>query len=403
MKNSNEIYDVAIIGGGASGLFLAARLSNALKVAILECNDRVGKKLLATGNGKCNLTNLNMSSAKYNAPDFVKGVLCDFDEKDLMRTLEEMGLTLRVVEDRVYPFSESASTVLDVLRRAAKNSGTEIFTSHTVTKITNLTPASQNSPDGGKKPYGMFLVEGEEFQMKARTVVLATGSDAGFGKSSYSLFEGLGHTVAPPVPSLAPIIVEKSQIKGLGGVRVKAGLEIDGVIEHGELLFKEIGLSGVLAFNMSRLIARGSSSKIARIDFMPEASEEELTERFEKFEGSVEDALLGMFHSRVQERVMSLAKANREDSAKKHAKDLARAIKRYEVQITGIADKSLAQVMSGGLSREEFDERLMSKLCSGAYAIGEALDVDGESGGYNLQWAFSSAHIVAMRLNEALV
>lgn len=387
-------FDVIIIGGGASGLFLASQLPPSMNVAVLESNERVGKKLLATGNGKCNLTNLDMNIVHYNKPSFVESFLDRFDAHDTIATFEKMGLITKVIDKRVYPYSECASTVLDVLRKAIERNRTQVFTSHFVNAVENFNDE--------------FIVGGvikndakpnESFSYRADSVVLATGSPATFGRDSLSLYRALGHDARAMTPSLVPIKTDKEPLKGLQGVRVKAGVRIGYRYETGEVLFKDFGVSGIAVFNLSSEIARGRAKigDMLTIDFMPEYSKAEvediLTKRNNNY--TVGELLLGTFHSKVQERIIWAANCDSNDPAQSKIGALANAIKNYKFTIEGLGDVSLAQAMSGGLNVREFDDNLMSLKVKNAYAIGEALDVDGDSGGYNLQWAFSSAKAVA--------
>ena len=394
MAMNTKNYDVIIIGGGAGGLFLASQLPTALKVAIVESNDRVGKKLLATGNGKCNLTNLDMNIVHYNKPSFVEEFLDKFDAHDTIASFEKMGLLTKVVDKRVYPYSECAASVLDVLRRAVERNGVDVFVSHAVNNIDAFNDAFTVS--------GVVRREdrpNEAFSMQANNVVLATGSPATFGKDSLSLYKVLGHKVRDYVPSLVPIRTNKDALKGLQGVRVKAGVRIGYRYETGEVLFKDFGVSGIAVFNMSSEIARGRAKigDMLTIDFMPEYSKAEVEDILRKRDNNltVGELLAGTFHSKVQERIIWASGCEASDVAAGKISAIANAVKNYKFTIEGLGDASLAQVMSGGLDVREFDENLMSLKVKNAYAIGEALDVDGDCGGYNLQWAFSSAKAVA--------
>ena len=394
---NTQKFDVIIIGGGAGGLFLASQLPPTLKVAILESNDRVGKKLLATGNGKCNLTNLDMNIVHYNKPSFVESFLDRFDAHDTIATFEKAGLITKVIDKRVYPYSESAATVLDVLRRAVERNGVQVFTSHFANFIEQFNDVFNVSGvvKNDDKP-------NQSFSYTATNVVLATGSPATFGKDSTSLYTSLGHTVRPMTPSLVPIKTNKEPLKGLQGVRVKAGVRIGYRYETGEVLFKDFGVSGIAAFNLSTEIARGRAKigDMLTVDFMPEYSKAEVEDILTKRNNgyTVGELLLGTFHSRVQERIIWAAGCDMADPAQGKIGALANAIKNYKFTIEGLGDSSLAQAMSGGLNVREFDDDLMSLKAKNAYAIGEALDVDGDSGGYNLQWAFSSAKAVAIAI-----
>lgn len=384
-------FDVIIIGGGASGMFLASELAGR-RVALIEANDRVGKKLLATGNGKCNLTNLDMNIVHYNRPSFVETYLDRFDAHDTIASFERMGLITKVIDKRVYPYSECASTVLDILRSAMQKCGTEVFTGHIVNSVEYFADTYTVS--------GVTKVDGQtkSFSFTADNVVLATGSNATFGRNSNNLFTALGHTNREFTPALVPIKTNKEPIKGLSGVRVKAGVRCGARYEVGEVLFKDFGVSGIAVFNMSSEIARGKlkiGSNLT-IDFMPEYSVGEVENLLRK-RGNVRvgELLTGTFHSKVVDRILWASGVNPDDLAQPKISAIARTIKTYTLKIEGLGDSSLSQVMSGGLNIREFDHNLMSMKSKNAFAIGEALDVDGDCGGYNLQWAWTSARVVA--------
>ncbi len=384
-------FDVIIIGGGASGMFLASELASR-RVALIEANDRVGKKLLATGNGKCNLTNLDMNIVHYNRPSFVETYLDRFDAHDTIASFERMGLITKVIDKRVYPYSECASTVLDILRGAVQKCGTEVFTGHIVNSVEYF--ADTYTVGGVTKVDGQT----KSFSFTADNVVLATGSNATFGRNSNNLFTALGHTAREFTPALVPIKTNKEPIKGLSGVRVKAGVRCGARYEVGEVLFKDFGVSGIAVFNMSSEIARGKlkiGSNLT-IDFMPEYSVGEVENLLRK-RGNVRvgELLTGTFHSKVVDRILWASGVNPDDLAQPKISAIARTIKTYTLKIEGLGDSSLSQVMSGGLNIREFDHNLMSMKSKNAFAIGEALDVDGDCGGYNLQWAWTSARVVA--------
>ena len=384
-------FDVIIIGGGASGMFLASELAGR-RVALIEANDRVGKKLLATGNGKCNLTNLDMNIVHYNRPSFVETYLDRFDAHDTIASFERMGLITKVIDKRVYPYSECASTVLDILRGAVQKCGTEVFTGHIVNSVEYF--ADTYTVGGVTKVDGQT----KSFSFTADNVVLATGSNATFGRNSNNLITALGHTNREFTPALVPIKTNKEPIKGLSGVRVKAGVRCGARYEVGEVLFKDFGVSGIAVFNMSSEIARGKlkiGSNLT-IDFMPEYSVGEVENLLRK-RGNVRvgELLTGTFHSKVVDRILWASGVNPDDLAQPKISAIARTIKTYTLKIEGLGDSSLSQVMSGGLNIREFDHNLMSMKSKNAFAIGEALDVDGDCGGYNLQWAWTSARVVA--------
>jgi len=381
-------FDVIVIGGGASGLYACALLHGKnIRVGLLEINERVGKKLIATGNGKCNLSNLDMNFVHYNHPHYVEDFLSNYGALETITSFEKMGLLTKVIDKRVYPYSENSANVLDVLRRKLTDN---------ITVLTCRAAESIEEREGLFVVYGYTVENGKKtgtFSLCAKYILLATGSFATFGRDSLSLYEKLGHKIVPPRPSLVPIKTETEPIKGLSGVRVKAGVRLGYRYEVGEVLFKDFGLSGIAVFNMSSEIARGNApgDKIT-IDFMPESSLAEVETMLRKRgAATVSELMVGTFHSKVVECLLRYAGCSKDDNAADKIGKIASAIKTFSLKITGLGDSSLAQVVSGGLDVAEFDGNLMSKLVPNLFAAGEALDVDGDCGGYNLQWAWTSA------------
>lgn len=382
VKGVNTL-DVAVIGGGAAALFLAAGLG--ARATVLEGGDRVGRKILATGNGKCNLTGLHCTAEGYNNPSFVAPFLKAYSPQDAARDFNSMGLVTRVTADgRVYPYSESAASVLDTLMRAASGAGATLLTGKTVTVL--------RAQDGGFA-IGVRTKDGAAEEYLANAVVLASGSNASNGRDSLSLFASLGHGVRPFVPSLVPIKTDKDDVKGLNGVRVKCAVTLRGTREEGEVLFREYGISGIAVLNLSALYARGQAcvGDCITIDFAPDMTFDEVCAILQRGI-SPEVSLKGMFHSRVAERIARRANGAGVDAT-------ASLVKAYPLTLCGTLDASSAQVMSGGLSTAEFDDGLESLKVRGAYAIGEVLDIDGICGGYNLQWAWSSAAAVLRKFS----
>lgn len=236
--------------------------------------------------------------------------------------------------------------------------------------------------------------------VRSRCVVLATGSDAGFGTDSLSLFTALGHTRRAFTPSLVPLLTDRESVKGLSGVRAKCVLRACGRESKGEILFRDNGLSGIAAMDVSALYARGILAKgdLLSIDFLPEFSEERVAAAFGESGLSAGETLCGWFHSRIAERIATRAGQNLDERPDCAA--LARTAKNYVLAFEGVRGRDSAQVMSGGLPLCEFDGNLMSRVCRGAYAVGEALDVDGLCGGFNLHWAWTSAETVARALGN---
>lgn len=365
------MYDVIIIGGGAGGMVAAVKCALRCKnVLLLEKNDKLGKKLLATGNGRCNMGNIAPIDGKYNT-DFVKPVLSVYDIEAQRDFFASIGLLTRVEEGRVYPYSMQAATVSNVLRTALEKLGVRVVLSERVTDIR----------EG-------FVVNGK---YKANKIVLATGGIAVTGSDANSLLSAMGHTVVPEYPALVPFITSSQPLKGLRGVRTDAKVTLfvsdsaQTYSEEGEIIFKDNGISGTAIFALSRYLARAKGAKAyLEIDFMPEYTESEVANIVKRYGG-----LDGVFHKEIAKNIIRVASSERPDR-------VAHAIKHYKVEDAKLGSYELAQISTGGLDVKEFDPvTLESKRVPGLYAIGEALDVDGECGGYNLMWAFGSAMAVA--------
>lgn len=372
------LYDVIIIGGGAAGMAAAITAAKrGLKTAILEANDRLGKKLLATGNGRCNLAGSLPLALQYNT-EKVQTVFEKNGLSVILAFFKEIGVLTRQEEDRYYPYSEQASSVLNALRSAIDRLDIDVFTSNKVLSIE------------GKGPFTVYAAG----MYQARNVILATGSAAGFGENSHSLYAPYGHPTTALAPSLVPLLTETEYLKGLKGVRVsaKVSLEADGVTigeNVGEIIFKDNGLSGSAVFSLSTAMARDRSGRqfTAVIDFMPEytlaGAASTLSEAVKNGQG-----LQGVFHKEI---INNIERRLQTSVHLAKAETLAALIKRYTVKIKSLSAFSLAQVTSGGLENSGFDFSTMESLKQkNLYAAGEALDVDGECGGYNLLWAWAS-------------
>lgn len=374
-----------IVGGGASGMLaaiVAARKGDA--VTILEKSDRVGKKLLSTGNGKCNLTNVNCSVADYNTP-FVKNVMGKFTPRKVVEFFASLGLLTRADEEgRVYPYSESATTVLNVLMNNLKTCG--------VTTVTDCEVKSLS------KRNGKWIAASDKGEFQGDRIIVATGSDATSGTDSRYLLQPLGHSSSPLCYAIAPLVCK--DVKGANGVRAKVFAQIvaDGETlmgERGEMLFKDNALSGVLAFRLSSVLARKkgrfSDCKVI-IDFVPDYDEKQLADIILAHNNPF-NPLEGILHKALAQNVVSRTPMDRSllMSAQKAAA-LAKSCKRFEAKVTGVAGRQFAQVASGGIITDGFaPDTLQSLKHKGLYCIGEVLDVDGLCGGCNLQWAWASA------------
>lgn len=382
-EHTMEIFDISIIGAGASGLFCANNLDNKFKVALIEKEPRVGKKILATGNGKCNLTNINMSSNFFNQN--VDNFLKKFNAEQTLKSFHDLGLLAYADEEkRVYPVSNSANSVLDVLRLPLEhNDNVELFLESKVESINKE-----------KDYYKLVLQNGEKIYSKK--IVLATGN------YDEKILKSLDEKIIPFKKSLCALKT-KTPNKGLNGIRVDnvcAKLEIENnfFVEFGEILFKDNSISGILIFNLSAYMARvGNYNQKIVLDLLPTINNDEIEEMLNNRKKYLnnEHFLTGIFHSALAKNI--LEKCNFDT---KNIKNIVNIIKNYEIYTTEPMDNN--QVLSGGVDLLSLDDNLQSRKLDNIFYIGECVDVDGICGGYNLQWAWTSAKIVAEFLNKGV-
>lgn len=368
---------IAVIGGGPAGLIagiIAGR--QGADVTLLEAQDRIGKKILATGNGKCNLTNTGELLHAYNAPQFVRPVLDKFGTKEALAFFREIGL-LTVVdgEGRVYPRTKQATGVLNCLRGEVARLGVNVVVNKKVEDIKKV----------GKK----FVVDGADFD----AVILATGG------ANCALARALGHTVSKSLsPSLSALVTDKQNLVGLDGKRVDAIARLQAntkeVEEKGEVLFRANGLSGIAIFNLSAYVARGAMDARLTLDVVPELTREELKAEIARRDVKKNgvDALEGLVDRFLAQNAV---KAVGRDEA-----SLSEYFKAIPYEVKGVRADG-AQVTSGGVTLAEVGEDMQSKLVPGLYFAGEVLDVDGLCGGYNLQWAWSSGYVAGEEASRA--
>jgi hypothetical protein len=395
------LMTTAVIGGGASGM-LAAIVAEGLpdnSVTIFERAPRLGRKLSVTGNGRCNLTNTNISPENYHGavPEFALPALSAFGTEDTLQFFRSIGLvTVAEPGGRVYPFSDQAGSVLDVLRFALSDSGAEILLE---TEVTDF----KRSGDGFTVFFG-----GERHHFDK--VIVACGGSAGTRAGGcdlgYKLLSSLGHTRTALYPSLVQIKTDNTYTKPLKGVRADAlvSVTLGGKViatSAGEVQFTEYGVSGPAIFEVSRAVTTASGKAEIHLDLMRSLSVSELTDIMVKRHGSdltLENLLTGTLHNKLGRTVISrcgfslgakIASLKDCDFLK-----IARQIKDYALPVTGNMGMDGAQVTAGGISCSEFyPETLESRIVPGLFAAGEVLDIDGDCGGYNLQWAWSSGFI----------
>lgn len=398
---------VGIIGGGASGMAaaLAAAENPGVQVVLLERQARVGRKLQATGNGRCNLTNLQADAAHYHGerPAFSQPALHAFPPEQTRNWFRSLGLfTVAEESGRVYPYSDQGNSVVDVLRFALEKTNITLKTSFEVQKIRRETAG--------------FSLIGDEETVYCDKLIVACGGLAGTKlggtMSGYKLLAKLGHKSTKLRPALVQLKCGWGGVVSLKGVRCNCRVKIlqDGRLfsqSTGELQFTEYGLSGPVMFEVSRDVCHEKGSWTAELDFLPHCAFEELEQelnRRRKTHLPTDELLTGILHNRLG-RVLTKAvgvtgKTVRELTCEEIL-DVCRSIKAFEIKLTEPLGMDSAQVTAGGIKTEQFDPNTMeSLLVPGLYACGEVLDVDGDCGGYNLQWAWSSGRCAGLHAGK---
>lgn len=399
-------YSVGIVGGGAAGMMAAitAARCGAL-VTLLEGKDRPGKKILSTGNGKCNLGNEKLDTEEYytESPNFLEKCLGRFGTADTVAFFQEIGLMLKRKGGYLYPMSEQASSVLDVLRHELHRQKVHVITDCKIEAV-EMVGAGIRLKGGGK----MYCFD---------RVILACGGQAapktGSDGSGYRLAEKLGHSLIPVVPALVQLRCREGFLKAVAGVRADVLLTAaagDGALiqERGELQLTDYGISGIPVFQVSRMvnyILRKEKEVEIRLDFLPDITEEALrqlaADRKHLQRGcTVEAFFTGLLNKKLMLLFVRLAGLKAaEDAASADQKKMSlvyRLCKCFTVHVIGSNSFDNAQVCAGGVPLDEVTGQLESRKAPGIYFAGEILDVDGRCGGYNLQWAWCSGHIAGM-------
>ena len=392
---------IGIIGAGASGMTaaLAAAEDRNTQVILFERQARVGKKLLATGNGRCNLTNLHADEGGYHGddPDFSKGALSQLDVQSTLSWFRRLGLfAVAEASGRVYPYSDQANSVVDVLRFALQQENITLRTGFEVRKL--------RQQDGG------FLVQGDEETIFCDRLIIACGGLAGTklggSMSGYKLLAQFDHRATRLRPALVQLKTDWAGVASLKGVRANCMIKIlrNGELfssGSGEIQFTDYGISGPVVFEVSRDVCYGSGEWSASMDFLPGYSKEVLCEALSTRRKSNlpgDELLTGILHNRLG-KVLTRAAGIRESRSLTQLTDadlevVCKTVKAFDIPLSEPMGMDSAQVTAGGVQTADFDlMTLESKKVPGLYACGEVLDVDGDCGGYNLQWAWSSGYV----------
>ena len=402
-KKRMKRYDVIVVGGGAAGIIAAITAArNNAGVLILEHMEDIGKKILSTGNGKCNYTNSKQGVEWYygDDPAFVLPVFAQFGFQETLSLFEELGIRSKEKNGYYYPASEQATAILDVLKMELRRLNVEILCSVGIRNI-------QQDEKG-------FAFETKSGTFYSRSCVLATGGQAakktGSDGSGFLYIERLGHSIIDVVPALVPLQGKQPFFKDIAGIRAEISIKLYVnrqliSTENGELQLTDYGISGIPVFQLSRIAAKALSEKkevYVLLNFTPSMNETELFEllksRYAKNDKTSVEALIGMYQSKLIPIFLKLANITDTISADKvtetQLKKLANVICNFRVDIIGTKKFDFAQTTAGGVAtREIVNDTLESKLIPGLYFAGEVIDIDGKCGGYNLQWAWSSGYV----------
>lgn len=403
---------VLVVGGGASGMAAAITAArNGAKVLVLEKQKRLGRKLLATGNGRCNFTNMRQEENCYRSreKDLPMQVIRKFSWKDSVRFFDEIGVLARSREGYYYPASNQAVTMLRALEKELARLGVEIHTEEAVSDVERRTGNGRDA----------FFVKTDKGSYLAKKVILCTGGMAapvyGSTGDGYACAAGFGHHIVPPVPALTSLVLAGNFLKAWSGVRIQGKVSLynekDCLLceDSGEIQMVSYGISGIPVFQIShyaaRELAEGRGVALS-LDGMPDYRREWILDALLKRqehngEQSMGDLLGGMMPDKLAGVYLKQTKVVVSERASKVERDkfeeLATRIKQMKIPVKAVSDFEKAQVTAGGVCLSEVNPDTMeSEICKGLYLAGELLDVDGICGGYNLQWAWATGYLAGM-------
>lgn len=428
---ASKHHKLIIVGAGASGLMAAVTARDlGIDTAILEGNDRIGKKIAMTGDGRCNITNESTAMEtdeaaallqKYHGSQaaFPSSVLQQFGIRQTIDFFHMLGLPLtRLKEGFMYPMSLQAASVVDIFELALEERDVPVYLANKVADIS----VSEEQP---RFTIVCRTETGEEAVYTSEYLFLCTGGltglNAGTDGSGYTLAQRMGHTLIEPVPAIVQLRVQYPHLKAMSGIKLqgRAHILVNGNVvrsESGEIHFAEYGFSGPPILQLGRTaavhLARGDSVTLS-LDLMPSRTEEEVVEFLEMNWGTfahraVAESFIGFLHKKLTPVLLKEAEVEPnvlcQDLSWKTKGIFYKILKRWDFKVTDTHSFEYAQATAGGIATKEIDaDTLESKLVPGLYLAGEVMDVDGDFGGYNLQWAWSSGYAAAMALGKRVV
>lgn len=396
--------NIGIIGGGAAGIMAALSASqNNNNVTIIERKDRLGKKILVTGNGKCNFTNAKMGANFYytDSEEFINKALSDFGNGDLVLFFNQLGVLSKNKNGYLYPLSEQASTVLEALEYSVKE--------HAIQVELNTDIASISYSDDC---FSVVSVNGKTYTFDK--LIVSTGGKSSLGKNEqcngYNLLRNLGHTITKLYPALTSLKCEGINFKAVSGVRqdCRLSLFVDEELvmdDFGEVLFNDSGISGIVTFQVSHCAienAREDKNVTIILDLLPGVTEDELKNFMDlklltHNELTCDEFITGFVNKKIGTMLLAAYGIDPSSIVSSVDKDVLRecifSMKFIALKVKTDASFDKSQVTGGGIPLSEIKENFESAICDNLYIVGELLNVDGICGGYNLQWAFTSGYI----------
>lgn len=401
--------ELVIIGGGASGIMAALSANeNGINPIILEKNNRIGKKILVTGNGRCNYTNVLLTKNDFNNPDFVEKVLNEFGPQETVDYFEILGIVPKIEnEGKTYPLSEQASSFLDVFLYELDKRNIKVELNQEVTNITKNNDIFIIHTLSGKKYFSkkvIFCVGGNSMPL--------TGSNG----QGYEIIERLGHKITHIFPALVKLKLESPYLKQLSGVKINSQVDLmldDKVIqsENGDILFTNYGISGPTILELSRkaneLINMNKKPKI-KVVLIQNVSKSKIIDRFDSStDKAIGQSLIGLINKRFIHVLLKEVEIEKENLVineipKEKIYKLIDLLYDWRFTIKGSLGFDESQVTAGGIDLESVDNiTLESKIVKGLYFAGEILDIDGRCGGYNLQWAWTSGYVAGKHASKS--